>query len=1262
MKTKKDKLNFEIFTEAIIMILLVLTMPIVYSKLTTISTEQIYNNEKQNDFLDNISTKVISFFDLIPTAKAQVFYGCCKGTLSGACRLTTDQASCNEMSDGIGEWASGKTCGETDFCKSGWCSNGESCGLNTPKWLCLNQGGTFIETESAANELCEKSCCGLNGSTAYITGQQCNLLGGIPEYVGGSTDFEKEINCMMEATKYPQGCCVSSIGSMGCQYTNSKACSGTLYSKFCSQVSDCDVQAHFSSTCYNGEIYYTDNLGNREDLKQNCTQSNLQCEKQVDGSGKCIDMSCKDLILPQDYSTGKKTTLQNMESICVYDQKVPSLFSNTYDESWGQTAVGSRHWVWRCINGKVEIEGCEDLRAGICAQIDIDESSAVFNYAKCIPSLADSCYLQQTKTNCLNPDKTGNQCYWFGDDQRITTDLNWLLQRTKDDEDSKDGGYAEPTMLEQMAGFKIANEEKEGTTSGACMPKYPKADSSSEFSKSLYGDSIIAVPQEKGEWADGWPCKDNCEVGGYDDDERNDGALEREQLWAQLMSRKCSAVGDAGIKTNLVGNITIGVSEKSQCFENDDDTGDCDGDRESETEIIPPRFIEMPGMHGKDIPTWVNTLYIEQESLITNNKIYSLENTNFDSQKDKFWSFNPTGYALTCVVCVSPIFTGLKTFYGAIKAITTATLSGGGQASIWGAGGFTGSIAMVAAAAIAAAALAYVIGLALGLSPSESLRLAKYAGAGAGIGMTLAIIVGASGPVGWIIAGAAAIVSGIIAVFTGKDNRLFSYSFDCIPYSPPAGSANCEKCNLDPLRPCSEYRCWSLGADCEFKGEFGAGSDDEIVDGEGQCMAGNLGDMFPPTISKITPLTTNFGIAKETYTPTSIYMGEVDISGTLYRFDYMTLNIKTNEKAICRWSQTPTRFSNMPIGNGLDNLFPNKYQTDHTKTFSGTMVPIGENNLTLYIACTDTNGNENEMPFKIFVGASHTDVVPPSITGTNPRNDARKYSDIGKVDVKIFLNEQVNGCKWSQTDKDYTLMENSFNNCNTFVDGRISCNATLPFNGGVQDNKYYFRCNDTKGNVNNYGYEYVLHPCGAINITSTSPIGTVESCSTLWNVTLSAKTDGGSEEGIATCYYNGGSGILEQFDYTNSQTHSSKLILPAGSYNYPIICIDESGNADQKTINFNIISNLNPPQITRIYNSGNELVIQTSKDAKCYYSKTTPDFTYTDAGVIPFLSNDNLVHKTGWINEVYYVKCQDLCGNGAKTQDIPTTIYPQDFG
>ncbi|MBS3073679.1 hypothetical protein J4465_02695, partial [Candidatus Pacearchaeota archaeon] len=182
------------------------------------------------------------------------------------------------------------------------------------------------------------------------------------------------------------------------------------------------------------------------------------------------------------------------------------------------------------------------------------------------------------------------------------------------------------------------------------------------------------------------------------------------------------------------------------------------------------------------------------------------------------------------------------------------------------------------------------------------------------------------------------------------------------------------------------------------------------------------------------------------------------------------------------------------------------------------------------------------------------------------------------------------------------------------------------------------------------------------NITSTSPIGTVESCSTLWNVTLSAKTDGGSEEGIATCYYNGGSGILEQFDYTNSQTHSSKLILPAGSYNYPIICIDESGNADQKTINFDIISNLKPPQITRIYNSGNELVIQTSKDAKCYYSKTTPDFTYTDAGVIPFLSNDNLVHKTGWINEVYYVKCQDLCGNGAKTQDIPTTIYPQDFG
>src|SRR3989344_3874058 len=38
----------------------------------------------------------------------------------------------------------------------------------------------------------------------------------------------------------------------------------------------------------------------------------------------------------------------------------------------------------------------------------------------------------------------------------------------------------------------------------------------------------------------------------------------------------------------------------------------------------------------------------------------------------------------------------------------------------------------------------------------------------------------------------------------------------CLPWEAPLGGADCEKCNTDPLKPCSEYRCKSLGQACEL--------------------------------------------------------------------------------------------------------------------------------------------------------------------------------------------------------------------------------------------------------------------------------------------------------------------------------------------------------------------------------------------------------------------------------------------------------------
>jgi len=40
--------------------------------------------------------------------------------------------------------------------------------------------------------------------------------------------------------------------------------------------------------------------------------------------------------------------------------------------------------------------------------------------------------------------------------------------------------------------------------------------------------------------------------------------------------------------------------------------------------------------------------------------------------------------------------------------------------------------------------------------------------------------------------------------------------FECQAWEPPTGGSRCDDCNNNPLLPCSEYRCRSLGQACEI--------------------------------------------------------------------------------------------------------------------------------------------------------------------------------------------------------------------------------------------------------------------------------------------------------------------------------------------------------------------------------------------------------------------------------------------------------------
>ena len=85
------------------------------------------------------------------------------------------------------------------------------------------------------------------------------------------------------------------------------------------------------------------------------------------------------------------------------------------------------------------------------------------------------------------------------------------------------------------------------------------------------------------------------------------------------------------------------------------------------------------------------------------------------------------------------------------------------------------------------------------------------------------------------------VVAAVIFILTYSKEKKKTVTFECLPWEPPLGGAKCEDCNLDPFRPCTEYRCKSLGQACEL---VNAGT------GKEQCTWVSKFDVNSP---KITP-------------------------------------------------------------------------------------------------------------------------------------------------------------------------------------------------------------------------------------------------------------------------------------------------------------------------------------------------------------------------------------------------------------------------
>lgn len=492
-------------------------------------------------------------------------------------------------------------------------------------------------------------------------------------------------------------------------------------------------------------------------------------------------------------------------------------------------------------------------------------------------------------------------------------------------------------------------------------------------------------------------------------------------------------------------------------------------------------------------------------------------------------------------------------------------------------------------------------------------------------------------------------------------------SFECLPYEPPLGGSQCEECNKDPFRPCSEYRCKSLGQACELLNKGNAGKE--------QCAWVSKFDVNSPTITPWNQVLSPNGlkyIQDTSVRPPALGVKVVSANagGCLQAFTPLKFGIQTNEPAQCKidYNHT-TKFDEMAYYFGESNY----YEYNHTQIMrlpapdnspnATVAAPILKNDGTfsLYVRCRDANGNENVDEYSIsFCVDKSPDTTPPIVEGTSISTGSPVRFGSDSVPIEVYVNEPAE-CKWSQEDKAYEDMENGMT-CSE--DAKQVNNNVVYYCGadltGVKDrasNKYFFRCKDQPDkeeadrNVMKQSYQLTLRGSQPLNIIKTAPNETIYGSTSAVNVDLEVETSNGAEEGKAACYFSTSTNLdsfIPMFE-TNSFKHKQTLTLGTGDYTYQFRCVDAGGNTAAGNTSFSVIVDKQAPIVTRAYNDLGAVALKvvTNEDAECSYSLTTCNFNIDEGIKMVYnpVSDKRSLFAEWKPTAVYHIRCKDGYGN-----------------
>jgi len=566
------------------------------------------------------------------------------------------------------------------------------------------------------------------------------------------------------------------------------------------------------------------------------------------------------------------------------------------------------------------------------------------------------------------------------------------------------------------------------------------------------------------------------------------------------------------------------------------------------------------------------------------------------------------------------------------------------------------------------AAVAYMagqlLGSMLGLEQKQTQALSTAAAAGVfggyaakGIGTSISGkgaalfagkgFIGISAPVLWGIG-----IAIVVFALTYKDVDTVEVEFNCLPWQPPTGGRDCEKCNDGEL-PCSEYSCKSLGQSCALLNQ---GTKAEA------CVWRNPRDVTPPLITlDESVLTKGYKYVEDTsQQPPGPGFRIVGIEQECVKaFTPIRFGIHTDEPAQCKIDYNSTsNISEMNYYFGGTNL----YLYNHTEVFSlpGPANLEEENitirnggNWTFFIRCQDKNGNFNRAEYALrFCVDPSPDGTAPIIAGTSMLDGSCIAEGRTSAMVAFYVNEPAN-CKWSYQDEGYESMDYAMNCSNEIYEMNslqlYTCEANLS-GIGRDTTKFYIRCEDqpradkNKRNKMQESFEFNLKGSVGLKMKDLEPNRTIYSGTSPAKVELKVNTLFGCD-GNALCYYSDEdiAGDYVQFFNTGNASHSQELQLSEGSYEYFIKCVDSAGNVAKDSVKFDVEIDEGAAAVARFYREGDNLKIITVRDSECAYvtdDEQGCDFLFDEGTAMPVANSKEHVAK--WEDDkTYYIKCRD---------------------